>query len=407
MIGQLKEKRNKLISDANAILEAAKGNMNAEQTAQFDAMYADADALKGNIERAERAAAMDAEMRSTVTPPPVALGGAVDSTEAKKAAHKAAFRDYLVNGRAEMSAANRQVLAQYRDLSDTTGSAGAFLIPTDLQREIEVAMKFFGGMRQAARVIKTASGNPINWPKNDDTGNPGKRLNATSTPGTVDELDVAFTQSALGAWTYTTQKISVPNELLQDSVFDLDAFIKDAFVTRIGRIQNTEFTVGTGTTMPNGVAVATTTGIIGATGETLQVSYNSLVDLVHKLDIAYRPGAQFMFHDTFLASLRKLTNTYGQPLLGLGINGGDPDSVLGYKYVVNNDIVAPGVSHKSALFGQFSKYIIRDSGDLQIRRLEEIGALQNETVFVGFSRADGQLVDAGQHPVVSYTNSAS
>jgi HK97 family phage major capsid protein len=404
IIGELKEKRNKLVTDANAILEASKGNMNDEQTAQFDKMYADADVIKGNIERAERAAAMDAEMRASVAPPPAAMAGKpVDTEAAKVAAHKAAFRDYLLNG-AEMSTANKAVLAEHRAQTTTT-TGGGYLIPSDLEREIEVAMLAYGGMRQAARILTTTSGNPLNWPTNNDTGNPGKRLNATTTPGTVDELDLTFGTVPFGAWTYTTQKISVPNELLQDSVFDLDTFIRDAFVTRIGRIQNTEFTLGTGTTMPNGVVPAVTTGVVGAVGETLQVTYASLVNLIHKLDVAYRPNAKFMFNDLFLSACRKLTNTYGQPLLGLGINGGDPDSILGYKYVVNNNIAVPAIDAKSALFGDFSKYIIRDVAGISVHRLEELGALQNQTVFVAFSRADGQLVDAGTHPIVSYTQS--
>lgn len=407
-INEMKEQRNRLITEASSLV---KTEMNGETRAKIDQLYAAADAIKGDIARAEQAEALEAELRAVQHVPASGFAGAQgDSTataEKRAAAYKGAYRKYMKYGATSLNAEEAKLMSEHRDLTAASGSNGAYIIPTDLVREIEVALKWYGGMRQVSKVIRTASGNPLNWPTNNDTANPGKRLNATTTPGTVDELDLTFGQVPFGAWTYTTQKIAVSNELLQDSAFDLDAFIKDAFVRRIGRIQNTEFTNGTGTTMPNGVVSQSTAGVTAATGGATSVTYNNLVDLIHSVDIAYRPGAVFMFHDTTLAAIRKLTDNYGRPLLGLGINGGDPDSILGYKYVVNNDMPVLAANAKSLLFGDFSKYVIRDVADLQIMRLDQLGALQNETIFVGFSRADGQLVDAGTQPIKQFVNSAT
>jgi len=408
-IAEMKEKRNRLVAEASGLVKA---EMNAETRAKIDTIYADADAIKGDIDRAERAEALEAELRTVKPLPASPLDGAQEAAETRSKAYKSAFGKFLRSGPSGMSQEEIRLMGQHRiedrALTGASGANGAFLIETDLQKEIRIALKAFGGMRQVSTIWETSQGNPVTLPMNNDTANPGKRLNATTVPGTVDEVDTAFAQTVFGSWTYTTQKITVSNELLRDAAFDLEGFLRKAFVTRIGRIQNTEFTVGTGTTMPVGVVTGAPAGVTAATGGATSVTYNNIVDLVHSLDPAYRGDAKFMFHDTTLAALRKLVDTQNRPLLGLGINGGDPDTILGYKYQINQDMPVLAASSKSILFGDYeSAYTIRDVGNLSINRLDELGMLSNSTIFVGFAAADGQYVDAGTPAAVAFVNSAS
>ena len=409
-IAEMKETRNHLVAQATLLV---KSEMNAETRAKIDTIYVDADALKGDIERAERAESMEQELRKHSPVPPIHLSaGEVEQKEVRKAAYAQAFDSYLRKDASDMSVEERKVLAggraNYRAQSIATGAAGGYTVATDLAKQIEVGLKFFGGMRQNAKAITTTGFGSLDWPTMNDTLNPGKRLNATTVPGTADELDLSFGQVVFNSYTYTTQKIAIQRELLQDSAFDLEGFIKDAFITRIGRVQNTDFTVGTGVNQPTGVITASTQGIVAAVGGATSVTYNNLVDVMHSVDIAYRPNAKYMFHDLTLAAIRKLTDNYGRPLLGLGINGGDADAILGSPYIVNNDIPVMAANASSILFGDFQKYIIRDIADsMSIMKLEELGALQNQVVFVGFSRADANLTDPGTHPVKFFTNSAS
>jgi HK97 family phage major capsid protein len=410
VINQLKEKRNHIVAQATLLVTA---DMNAETRAKVDAMYVDADALKGDIDRAERAEAMEAELRSVKPLPASPLGNENSEQADAKAAevrtsnYKKAFDVYLRKGERGLSQEQASVLSagtqEVRTQSGASPASGGYTIPVTLADTIEVALKFYGGMRQVASSIKTSGGGTLNWPTNNDTTNVGAILS-----GTAAEQDLVFGSVPFGAFTYTTKQIPVQKELLQDSAFPLEDYIRKAFVDRIGRIQNTHFTVGTGTTMPNGVVTQATAGITAATGGVTSVTYANLVDIVHSVDIAYRANAKFMFNDLTLAATRKLVDTQGRPLLGLGINGGDPDSILGYKYVVNNDVATMAASAKSILFGDFSKYLIRDvANSLEIVRLSELGALQNQVIFVGFVRGDGQLIDAGTHPLTYFSNSAS
>jgi hypothetical protein len=66
--------------------------------------------------------------------------------------------------------------------------------------------------------------------------------------------------------------------------------------------------------------------------------------------------------------------------------------------VINQSMTTPGPA-KSMLFGDFSKYIIRDVREVELRRLDERFAVLGQVAFLAFARADGDLLDAGTHPV--------
>jgi HK97 family phage major capsid protein len=172
-------------------------------------------------------------------------------------------------------------------------------------------------------------------------------------------------------------------------------------------VTNNHFTVGTGSSNPNGVVVAATVGKTGTTGQTVSIVYADLVDLEHSVDPNYRQGAKWMMNDSSLKVLKKLVDTQGRPLWMPGLVTGAPDTILGYGFVINNDMATMATSGKSVLFGDFSKYIIRDVADVSLLRLDERFAEFHQVAFLAFSRHDGDLLDAGTHPIKYYANSAT
>jgi HK97 family phage major capsid protein len=85
----------------------------------------------------------------------------------------------------------------------------------------------------------------------------------------------------------------------------------------------------------------------------------------------------------------------------------EPDTINGYPYVINQDVASMSANAKSILFGDFSKYKIRRVMDTTVLRLTERYAEFGQVGFIAFSRADGNLIDAGTHPVAYYSNSAT
>lgn len=398
-----KEMREKRAAIAAQAFELTKAEMNAETRAKFDAMMADVDVIKADIDRQEKADALELELRSSVTPPRAAPGSAVSNQEETNKAYRSAFDKYL-RARKGADAYTRQAeletllkeVRTYTPMNEATGAAGGFFVPQGFQYEIEQALKSFGGMRQVAGSITTATGNTLPWPTSNDTGVTGELVGENTA--------VAFANPTIGhvnlnAFKYSTKMVQLSNELLQDSAFDLEAYLRGIFVTRIGRITNNHFTVGVGTTQPNGIVTAATAGPTAQAAGA--VSYVDLVELEHSVDPDYRLGATYMLKDSTLKAIKELKDSQGRPLWTAGLASGAPDTILGYKYQINQDMPAIGTGNSQILFGALNKYMIRSVKELSVLRLDERFAEFGQVAFIGFARFDGNLIDAGTHPVMS------
>ena len=382
-VAEMREKR--------AALAAQAVEVASTDAEKFERLMCEVDKLKASIDRAERAEKLDAELRQTTRPPLESVGGEVRNEKQEKE-HRKAFNEFLRSGQ------NSEEFRTYSPMSD--GVEGAFVVPQGFQYELEVALKAYGGVREVARSISTAQGNPLKWPTANDTVTMGLLLGENTT---APQANPTFQNLTINAYTYTTQMVNVSNQLLNDSAFDVEAFLREAFVNRLGRITNLHFTQGTGSGQPMGINTAATAGPNPFTTSetTLVVSYNDLVNLEHSVDRAYRKGGKFMLGDSVLKSIKKLKDSLGRPLWVAGVGQNAPDTILGYPYVINTEMPAPVPGGSLMLFGALDKYLIRDVKELQVQRLSERFAELYQTAFIGFARFDGQLIDAGTHPVLA------
>jgi HK97 family phage major capsid protein len=126
---------------------------------------------------------------------------------------------------------------------------------------------------------------------------------------------------------------------------------------------------------------------------------DEVMNLEASVDAAYRPGAMWMFNDTTRNEIRQLKSAdsiyHWQP----GAQAGDPDMLLGYPFIVNNDMADTATAEKSILFGQLSKYLIREVLGVTLVQLNERYADYHQVAFVAIMRFDGDLLDAGTNPV--------
>lgn len=282
----------------------------------------------------------------------------------------------------------------------TSGPSGGFLVRESWRAAVVEATKAFGGMREIAEVITTADGGPYHFMTADDTSNVGSIIAENQT---VSETSVTWGVRTLQAYMYTTGYVPVSYQLLQDSAIDIESYLTRIFATRLGRILNTHFTTGTGVNQPQGIATASTSGVTAAAQAA--VTFDELIDLEHSVDPSYRgmQGVRFMFNDTTLRELKQLKDGEGRPLWMPGTTTGEPSTLLGYRYVINQDVASMATGNKAIFFGDLSAYKIRDVRDMMVLRLEELHALNGQVTFLAFSRHDGGLIDAGQNPVKHIT----
>lgn len=328
-----------------------------------------------------------------------------------------ALRAFMVGGIANMAPEDRQRMRARvtpdisNAMSTTTGSEGGFTVATEWYRQLTEALKQYGGIRSVATVMPTGSGATMNFPMADATAEEGAIVGQNATVGAA--VDTTFANLSLDVFKYTSRPIAVPFELIQDSMFDIEAYVRRVLATRLGRITARHMTVGTGTSQPRGIVTASTVGKIGATGTATSVTYADLVDLEHSVDPAYRgrPGIGFMMHDTTLRQLRKITDTQGRPIFVPGYEqgnpGGAPDRLMGRPIYISQEMPVMAANAKSLLFGDYKEYIIREVMDLTLFRMADSKYIENGQIgFVAFNRQGGNLIDNGG-AVKAFQNSAT
>jgi HK97 family phage major capsid protein len=265
-------------------------------------------------------------------------------------------------------------------------------------------LKAFGGMRSVATVLTTDTGHALNFPTSDGTGEVGEIV---AENGGASGQDIGFGTVALPVYKYSSKKIALPLELIMDSAIDVIVFVVNRLVTRIARIQNLHQTTGSGVGQPTGMITASSVGKVGASGQTLTVTYDDLVDLKHAVNRAYRASAKWMMNDLSVAAVSKLKDTVGRPIWIPSVTEGAPDLLLGKAVTVNDDVPVMAANAKSIAFGDFSQYTIRDvKNSTTMRRFDDSAfALNGQVGFCGWTRSGGNLLDTAA--VKLYQNSAS
>jgi len=418
---QLREANLRLSLEMNAIVATAKAENNrglvSAEAEKFDKLEADYSANEASIARAEKADKIALDLRGVDATDIAASIGVVDGgKKARDDKYASAFTNFIRNGMEGISAEEKQLMQQrfvVQNAAQTlTTTGGGYTIPTALEADLEVALKFYGGILGNVGELPTSTGGPLDYPTLNDTSNVGRIIGVNTQ---VTNTAIAFGQVAFSSYIFSSDIILIPLALLQDSAFDVDALVVKALGQRLGRLLNTKLTVGTGSGEPDGIvtaAVAAGLTTQGATGETTSVIYDDLVNLEHLVDPLYRANGKYMFHDSTLKVLKKLKDSSNRPLwqpaLTASFGKGAEPTILDHPYVINNDMPVMAASANSILFGDMTLYKYRKvAGGVTMMRLVERYADYLQVGIMGFLRADGQLLDAGTHPIGVFINAAS
>lgn len=396
---QLLEERNRAATQMRALVDAAEAEdrgLTAEERSTWDAMGADIEKIDSRVDVLRRQSGIDAEAVAAIGSESRTETGSKDQGESRAQVFSAFTRshpDY-----SPLTPEQRKALVEMRAQAAGTDSAGGYVVPEEWANSIESAMKAYGGIRNAATIIRSSNGGDLHMPTDDDTSNTGAIL-AENTQDS--EQDVTFGEVVLGAYNYTSKIIRVPIALMQDSAFPLDAFLQRKFAERLGRATAAHYATGTGTAQPKGLFTAASSGKTAASATA--VTYSELIDLKHSVDPAYRQNASWVFNDSTLKALKQLLDSDGRPLWAPGIAGGVPATLDDDVYIIDQGAASMATTTTPIAYGDISKYMIRDVAGFTMLRLVERYADYHQVGFVAFLRTDGDLLDAGQGPVKKLT----
>ena len=272
---ELKQKRAALVAQARQILDTAEGEkrgLSAEESTQYDRIMQDVDGIGATIEKEDRIAAIEGELRKSDREP--IRQSLVEPTRQEQRASKE-YREAFIK---QLKYSKNALFAdEIRALQVGTDSEGGFLVPDEFERTMIEALETQNIMRRLASVMSTASGDKI-IPVVASKGT----ASWTAEEAGFTESDNAFSQITLGAHKVATL-IKVSEELLNDSAFNLAAYISNEFARRIGKAEETAFVNGDGSGKPTGVVQGATLGKTGANGQTTSVTADDLIDLYHSL----------------------------------------------------------------------------------------------------------------------------
>jgi HK97 family phage major capsid protein len=419
-LSALREQRDIKAREAHSINEKypADKRMEKPDAEKLDAILAEVEGIDGEIARASRVAQLAAANLTPEQENEIALNAATKDPgkHGKPGQEAAALRAFLGGGLSALTEEQRRAMVGRVNpdiraaMSTTTTTEGGYTTALEYMRSLEEAMKQFGGIRAVATTMRTATGTQMQFPTTDATAEEGEIVGQNAA---VSSGDTTFGLTTLDVYKYSSKKIALPFELIQDSFIDIEAYIQTLLAIRLGRITSRHYTTGDASGKPRGIVTAAASGKVGTTGQTASVIYDDLVDLEHSVDPAYRgtPGVGFMMHDSSLKVIRKIKDDQDRPIFVPGYEqgnpGGAPDRLLGRPIYISQEMPTMAANAKSILFGDFKKYIIRDVMDLTMFRMTDSAfTLNGQVGFVAFMRSGGNLVDAGG-AVKYYANSAS
>lgn len=382
---ELREKRAKAWEAAKAFLDSRrneKGILSAEDDATYTKMEQEITDLGKEIARQERQEAMEAELSKPTAAPLTGkpMGGSVDERTGR------ATDEYRSNFWNAMRSKTPmpQVVDALRIGSDTEGG---YLVPDEYERTLVEALQEENIFRSLAHIIRTASGE--------------KKIPVVSSKGTASwieeggafpESDDAFGQVTIGAYKLGTT-IKISEELLNDSVFDLESYIAREFARRIGTKEEEAFFTGDGSGKPLGLLADKGGAEVGVTAASATaITSDELLDLYYSLFSPYRKKAVWVVNDSTIKAIRKLKDNNGQYLWQPGLIANAPDTILGRPVKTSAFMPSIAAGAKSIIFGDFNYYWIADRQGRTFKRLNELYATTGQVGFLASQRVDGKLI---------------
>lgn len=376
---EMREKRAKAWDAAKAFLEARTmdGILAAEDNATYDRMLEDVDAMARQIAIEEDRVARDTALAQPTSRPIIEKPNVQNGTVASIRA-TAEYREDFLN----LVRGKRPV---HNVMEEGTNANGGYLVPVEFDNTLVEAMARENVIRSLAKVITTAAPHRINIALTNVSA-AWVAESGVFTPSTP-----TFNQLSLDAFTLRAAAL-VSEELLEDSMFDLESYLIDNFARAFAAKEEQAFCVGTGSGQPTGIFTSSGGDLGVTTASASDIKADELIDLTYSLKDGYKRNAKFVLASTTLAGIRKLKDGNGAYMWQPSLQAGEPDRLLGFPVYVSQYAPAVAAGAYTVAFGDFQNYWIADRTGRTVRRADELHIANLQTGFYAFQRVDAKTV---------------
>lgn len=384
---EMMNKRSKAWDAAKNFAESHKndkGVLSDEDYATYQNMEKEIDNMSREISRMQREAAMEEELNKPVNTPITAkpMNGGKETEE--KTGRKSDNYNKNFWNVMRSKVPNPAIMNALQVGVDTEGG---YLVPDEYEHTLVETLEQENVFRKLANVIQTSSGErkiPIVASKGS--------ANWIDEEGPYVDSDDTFGQVTIGSFKLGTT-IKISEELMNDSMFELDKYISKEFARRIGAREEEAFFTGDGNGKPLGFLAAKGGAEVGVTAASATaITADEIIDLYYSLKTPYRKNASWILNDATVKAVRKLKDSTGQYLWQPSLTEGTPDKLLGRPVYTSAYMPTAAAGAKTIAFGDFKYYWIADRQGRCFRRLNELYAATGQVGFLGTERVDGKLV---------------
>jgi HK97 family phage major capsid protein len=290
--------------------------------------------------------------------------------------HKDAFDAYVRKG----DASTLRDL-ESKALSIGTDADGGYLVPDELERAVNRAVRNVSPIRAIAG-IRQVSSSVYKKPFAITGAEAGWIAETAARPETDTPTlaELSFPTMELYAMPAAT------SALLDDSAVDINEWIAEEVRDAFAEQEGTAFVTGNGTAKPKGFLDYTkvangswswgnigfiSTGVNGAfaTASATVNPADKLIDLVYSVKAGYRGNGTFVFNRATQAVIRKMKDAEGDYVWQPATKAGEPSLLMGYPVAESEDMPAIATDSYSVAFGDFRRgYLIVDRVGIRILR---------------------------------------
>lgn len=292
-------------------------------------------------------------------------GGGTSSPKTRAAAqeHEKAFLNWMRKGSNDAELRDLEIRAELSTVSDPDGG---FLVPEQMDESIDKLAVDTVAMRRIARVKGNLAGDY-------------KRLLSTggATGAWVgeredrDETDTPALHEFAPPWSEWYALPEVTQALLDNSAFDVEAWLLDELLDVETTMEGTAFISGNGVKQPKGILsynmIANASweygkvGYIASGHASLLNNADKLIDFQHSLKPAYRRNGRFLMNDATWNVIRKFKDGEGNYLWRPGLAENAPDILLGKPVEIDDNMDDIGAGKYPLAFADWQRaYMIGD-----------------------------------------------
>lgn len=257
---------------------------------------------------------------------------------------------------------------------------GGFTVPTQVDGIILSLLRSISPMRQLATLATLGpAGN--SWTKIVN------RIGSGTAWAGEEETRSDTDSPKLGAVEIPVSEIyaipALTNEILEDSSFNLNAFLQEDVATEFALGEGGAFINGDGVKKPLGILAKATSDkkdaerpfgiyqhiVTGADGDFSANAQDDLIDLITKLPAVYRrePSVAWLMNSVTSARLQKLKDADGRSLWRAGLADGEPSRLLGYPVAIDEGMPDIATGKCSIAFGAWKRgYAIVDRRGIRV-----------------------------------------